>query len=388
MTKTSINHIRIVTEDRTINNGSIIFEDGVITGISDNPEAHDIRNKIDGSGLTAIPGFIDTHCHGGNGADANDGTVGSIETLANFHLRHGVTGMYATLATDDFNKIIKGFEIIREYMHKNPEGNILGAHLEGPFLNIKYKGSQSEKYFIPFDEKYLPVINTYKDIIKRITLSPELEHHLQRISELTGMGIVVSGGHSDADYDLMLEAAALGMNSVTHLYNAMSQVHKEGPFRICGMTEAALTLDTLYAEIIADGYHVPVPLIQIAYRCKGADKLLICSDANGASGCKDGGVYHVYGHTFIVENGIALNEQRTSLAGSVTPLDAMFRNLITLAGIPLEDAVKMASTNPAKMMGIDQRKGSLKTGKDADINLLDNEYRLAKTFCKGKEVKY
>ena len=386
--RTCINHVSIVTGNDIIENGSLIFEDDVIVGINNQPVSPEFDKTVDGNGLTAVPGYIDTHCHGGNGFDANDATAESIEGIAAFHLRHGVTSIYPTLAADDFASLVKGFEAIRAAMSRNTPGKaeIMGTHLEGPFLNLKHKGSQAAEHFIRFDDNCVRIIDAYKDVIRRITISPEVDDNMQRIALLSQMGIVVSGGHSDATFEQVEEAVAQGMKSVTHLYNAMSQVHKEGPFRICGMTEAGLLLDDLYAEIIADGCHLPAPLMQIAYRCKGADKLLICSDANHAAGGKEGGIYEVCGLTFVVENGVALNSARTSLAGSVTPLDAMVRNIVTQVHVPLQDAVKLASANPARMMGIDQRKGDIALGKDADVNLLDTEFRVVKTFCRGKEI--
>ncbi len=388
MPKTIVNNIAVVTEDRIIENGSLVFENSIIIEVNEKPISSGNADVIDGSGLTAVPGYIDTHCHGGAGFDTNDATVESVEGLAAFHLRHGVTVLYPTLAADNFDNLVKCFEAIREAGRRNIPGKteIPGTHLEGPFLNLKYKGSQPEEYFIRFEDRHMDIIETYRDVIKRITLAPEVSGNMQRIESLRRLGIVVSGGHSDASYDKVSEAVDRGMTAITHLYNAMSSVCKEGTLRVCGMTEATHTLDALYAEIIADGFHVPVPLIQMAYRCKGPDKLLICSDANIASGCKEGGTYRIYGHPFTVENGMALNEERTSLAGSVTPMDVMVRNLVTRAGISLIDAAKISSRTPARMMGIDQRKGSLTSGKEADVNLLDAEYRVVKTFARGKAV--
>ena len=388
MSKICINRVAVVTETGIIENGSVAFENGIITEVNHRSVAGGCDVAVDGAGLTAVPGYIDTHCHGGNGFDANDATAESVEEIAAFYLRHGVTTIYPTLAADDFDRLIECCDATRKAMCRNAPGkaDIRGAHLEGPFLNTLYKGSQPEEYFIRFDDRHLEAIEAHRDVIKRITIAPETEGNMRRIAALRRLGIVVTGGHSDATYEQTIMAAEQGMTGVTHLYNAMSGVHKDGPFRVCGMTEAGLTTDALYAEIIADGYHVPVPLMQTAYRCKGPDKLLVCSDANSAAG-KGDGTYRVYGHVFTVENGVAINAGRTSLAGSITAPDAMMRLLITRAGIPAVDAAKMLALTPARMMGIDRRKGSIAPGKVADINLLDREFRVMTTFAGGKDIR-
>ena len=390
MEKIYIHNIDIVTGYEVIRNGSLMLDEGLIAGVFRQPvPVPDGMKVVDGQGCIAVPGFIDVHCHGGNGFDTNDGTVEAIDGLASYHLQHGVTSVYPTLSTDSFDRLLNGLDAVRLSMTRNMPGRpeIMGAHLEGPFLNTKYKGSQAGKYFLSLNDDYLSAIEKYKDVIRRITIAPEIVG-LEYIRLLCRMGMVVSGGHSDATCQQVREAADAGMSSLTHLFNAMSQVHKEGPFRVCGMVEAGLTSDSLYAEVIADGYHVPVPLMQIAYRCKGAGRLMICSDANMASGGQEGNTFQVYGQTYVIENGVALNAARTSLAGSVMSLDAMFRNLVLSADIPVTDAVKMASTTPAKMMNIDDRKGSVAIGKDADIILLSAGYQIQKVFCRGVPIDH
>jgi N-acetylglucosamine-6-phosphate deacetylase len=201
---------------------------------------------------------------------------------------------------------------------------------------------------------------------------------------LNQLGIQVSIGHSCAEYKDVEYAVKQGATSVTHLYNAMSQTKKAGPFRIGGVLEAGLTLDELYAEIIADGYHLPNELIQIAYRCKGADKLTVCSDANSAAGGVHGDVIQTAcGVTFVIEQGVVMNSDRTSLASSITPIDSMVRHLIFNVKLPAFDAVKMASASTANMMRIFDRKGSITVGKNADINLVDSQFNVKMTWCKG-----
>lgn len=384
--KTHIKNIRIVLENSIIENGSIAFENGKIVEIHSAPTQPDAHaTVVDGSGLTAVPGYIDTHCHGGGGYDCNDSRLEDIEGMTAFYARHGITSYYPSLAADRMDLLVKGFDAIRAAMRLNKAGKpeVLGTHLEGPFLNKMYKGSQAEKSIIPLEAKHLELIASYTDVIKRITIAPEVDNNVDLFPQLVKMGLVITGGHSNATYAEVEKAVQNGMAGVTHLYNAMSQTRKQGAFRVCGMLEAGQNIDALYTEIIADGYHLPDPLIQITYRCKGGDKMVACSDANRAAGCADGEKIHTCGQVFWIDNGIALNEDRTSLASSITPIDEMVRKLILNVKIPMVDAIKMASTNPAKMMKVNDRKGSIAVGMDADLNLLDNSYKVVQTFCKG-----
>ena len=385
--QTCITHIDIYTENEIISNGAVVIENGIISEIHSSPIRKEHATIIDGKNLSAIPGYIDTHCHGGNGFDCNAGTIESIIGMRDFYCHHGVTMLYPSLAADKTPAIIKGLNAIRTAMQQNQPGKteIGGTHLEGPFLNKVYKGSQAEDAIIPLDDEHMQLYTDHKDVIKRTTIAPEVANNVDYFPILKELGIHVSIGHSCAEYKDIISAAKKGATSVTHLYNAMSQTKKVGPFRVGGVLEAGLTIDSLFAEIIADGNHVPDESMLIAYRCKGADKLSICSDANSAAGKMDGDVIHTScGVTFIVENGVVMNSERTSLASSITPIDQMVRHLIFKTGLPAFDVVKMASTTTAKMMKIDDRKGSIAIGKDADINLVDKQFNVINTFFKGK----
>lgn len=383
--KTYIKNIRVALENELIENGAILIDGEKIVDI--HPISKDDQQAdivIDGKGQLAAPGYIDSHCHGGGGFDCNDSTLEAIEGVTEFYRSHGMTAYYPSLAADKMDRMIDGLEAISAAMKINQTGKVevLGAHFEGPFLNKIYKGSQAEENIIPITEEHITTLQKYKDVIKRITIAPEVDRNVDLFPKLVEMGMVVTGGHSNATYDEAKEAVVKGMRGVTHLHNAMSAVKKVGPFRVPGMVEAGLNIDDLYTEVIADGNHVPDQLIQIAYRCKGADKIFICSDANRATGAADG-IIHTCGQIFLIENGVALNSERTSLASSITPIDEMVRKLILNVKIPLLDVFKMASTNVAKLMRVDNRKGSIAVGKDADINLLDGDYNVVRTFCRG-----
>ena len=383
--QTCITNIKIYTENEIIPNGSIVIENEKITWVHATPVSYKHATIVDGANLSAIPGYIDTHCHGGGGFDCNDETIVSVTGMRDFYGKHGITTLYPTLGANAIPATITGLENIRAAMQQNKAGHteICGCHLEGPFLNKAYKGCQTECHIIPLNDEYLQMYNSYKDVIKRTTIAPEIDRNVAYFHALNKMGIKVTIGHSTAEYKEIEYAVRQGAIGVTHLYNAMSQTKKKGPYRIGGVLEAGLTLDELYAEIIADGYHLPNELIQIAYRCKGADKLTVCSDANSAAGGIEGEIFYTCGTSFVVEQGVAMNIERTSFASSITPIDGMVRHLIFNVKLPAFDVVKMTSATTAKMMGIDDRKGSILVGKDADINLVDDRFNVIKTFCKG-----
>ncbi|MCL1821722.1 MAG: N-acetylglucosamine-6-phosphate deacetylase [Prolixibacteraceae bacterium] len=384
-----ITNTTIYSETEIIPNGTIVIEDEKITAIHPRFVNDEHATIVDGTGLSAIPGYIDTHCHGGDGFDCNEGTIGSVNGMRDFYGRRGVTTLFPTLGANAIPAIVTGLETIRTAMLQNKPGRteICGCHLEGPFLNKAYKGCQTESHIIPLNDEYLQLYDTHKDVIRRTTIAPEVGQNVAYFPALADMGIKVTIGHSCAEYKEIEYAVSQGAVGVTHLYNAMSQTKKVGPYRIGGVLEAGLTLDELYAEIIADGYHLPNELIRIAYRCKGADKLTVCSDANCAAGGVEGAVFYTCDTSFVVEKGVAMNIKRTSFASSISPIDSMVRHLIFNVKLPASDVVKMASITTARMMRIDHRKGSIAIGKDADINLVDNQFNVIKTFCKGQEVQ-
>jgi len=381
-------NVEIYAENQIIPNGTIVIENEKIAEIHATIVTYKHATIIDGTDLSAISGYIDTHCHGGGGFDCNDGTIRSIIGMRDFYEKHGVTSLYPSLSANTIPATITGLEAIRTVMQQNSAGHteICGCHLEGPFLNKTYKGCQNESHIIPLNDEYLQIYDTYKDVIKRTTIAPEVDQNAAYFPALREMGIKVTVGHSCAEYKEMEFAVELGAIGVTHLYNAMSQTKKAGPYRIGGVLEAGLTLDNLYAEIIADGYHLPNELIQIAYRCKGASKLYVSSDANNAAGGVEGEIFHTCDTSFVIVQGVAMNIERTSLASSISPIDRMVRHLIFNVKLPAFDVVRMTSITTAQMMGIDDRKGSISIGKDADVNLVDSRFNVIRTFCKGLEI--
>jgi N-acetylglucosamine-6-phosphate deacetylase len=341
---------------------------------------------IDGRGCILASGFIDLHCHGGAGADVNDGTDEAFATTEAYHRSHGITAWTPTLSVDPVPTLVRAFDLVRRAMRNQGPGRAeaLGAHFESPYINPRFKGCQAAERLLPFDSEALSLVEANADVIARITVAPELEGVMAAIPRLRELGIVVSGGHSDADAATFREAADRGMTMATHLYNAMSSVHKVGPLRVCGVLEAALTDDRIFTELIADGRHVPAELLKIARSCKGKEKFLVCSDASRAAGFAGKESLYICGQEAMVVDGVAMLKDRSSLASSVTALDGMVRVLVREAGLSVHEALRAASAAPAAAIGVADRKGSLAAGYDADLVLLDEELQVRAVWCRGE----
>ena len=385
---TYIKHIDIYSEEGLIRDGALFLKEGRIAGIC--PEHRpDLEGEaeeiIDGKGATAIPGYIDIHVHGGGGFDLNDGTEASLRGTQEFYRAHGVTALCPTYMALPTDVIAKALDALRKVRSQEAPGlpELAGAHLEGPFLNPAYNGAQPKDQIIPIDDRNVRIYEQYRDVIARTTIAPEYGNNLAYFPGIAALGIQISMGHTCAVIRQAEEGMKKGATSVTHLYNAMSQTRKEGPYRIGGMVEAGLTFDGLYAEAICDGYHLPDELIRIAYRCKGPDKMLVVSDACLCAGLPSGSIVRTAGVTFFVEDGISMNEARTSFASSTSPMDKMVRHLIFDTGLPVADVIRMSSATPARLAGLYGRTGSIAVGKDADINLVDSGFNVLRTFCKG-----
>lgn len=380
---------RIFTPYVVIDNGTIVVEEGKIAYVGKNTKKAYTEEFLEFPNGICIPGFIDLHVHGGGGGDFSDGTSESFTKACIYHAKGGTTSILATLTTEPFDQIIRVLKEARHWIKGKTLGaEVIGVHVEGPFLNPEMSGAQPTEYLEVPKSELIETLLEYSDVIKRVTIAPELKYALDAIKLLSRYGILCSIGHSKAHYDIVERALLVGLKHATHLYNAMGRAYKKGPYRIPGTLESVLSLDGITAEIIADGHHVHPALIRMAIKAKGYENVCLVTDAMRAAGMPDG-TYRLgsikYGTKVIVKNGISYTEDMRSFASTtITMIDAV-RTMIEI-GYPPRLVFAMASTIPAKIIGISHKKGSIKVGLDGDIVVLDKDLKVLLTMVKGKIV--
>lgn len=371
-----IKNCKIIFKD-CIENGSVLIKDGKIAKI--NPEEHD-DEIIDANGLYLSPGFIDVHIHGAGGCDTMDGTSEAINTISKVIMEHGTTSFLPTTMTMSIKDINKTLKVIKKVKEEGSLGaNVLGAHLEGPFINLYALGAQNLKYILkPSIEDYKKIIDGCEDIVKSITLAPEAKGANELIEYISKTGVICSVGHTKATYEEIIESIKYGVSHSTHFYNAMTGFKHREPGVV-----GAIFDSNIKAEIICDGIHVSYPALRIAFKLKSTDNVLLISDAMMAC-CMEDGKYELGNQDVYVKSGIARLENGL-LAGSVLTLDRAVKNVHEHCNIPLYEVVKMATYNPAKYCKVDSHKGLIKEGYDADLVLFDENINIKKVFINGEE---
>ncbi|GAA0289992.1 N-acetylglucosamine-6-phosphate deacetylase [Gracilibacillus halotolerans] len=371
-----ISNAKVHQPNSILEKASIQIDKGKIIKVN---EKSDTKADIDGTGLIAIPGFIDGHIHGAAGKDAMDANHEALETIASALPEEGTTSFLATTMTQSKEAISRALKAIATYENKLGHAEILGIHLEGPFCEKKKAGAQPLEHIIPPSvELFKQWLEEANGLIKTITLAPELDTNYNLIHYLNHEQINVSAGHTDAGYQDITEAVAEGVHQLTHLCNQMNGIHH----RDIGAVGAAFLLDNLKAELIADGIHVSPEMIQLIYNNIGSERLLLITDSMRAKYLQDG-TYDLGGQEVTVQGNKATLADGT-LAGSMLKMIDGVKNMMNIAGATIDDIIRMASMNPAKQIGVYDRKGSIEVGKDADILLLDEDYTIRYTICKGK----
>ena len=374
---------KIITPLKIIENGIVIVNNGMIEYVGEEEKGDLASYNNVYKGEYIVPGFIDIHCHGGNGYDTMDSTYEALKEISKFKAKNGCTGFLPTTVTSSIKDTAKALKNVSEYSKQSlKEGaEILGIHLEGPFINAIQKGAQREDLIIPLSVEVMEKFIEKSDgLIKIVTYAPELDMDFKFTSFLKNRGVIPSVGHSLADYETIISAIRFGLKSSSHIFNQMKGIHHREP----GTVGAVLTEENLFAEIIADCVHVHPIIINLLVKAKGVNKVILVTDAIRAAGLQDG-IYDLGGLKVIVKNSEARLESG-KLAGSTLTMNRAIKNMIEKMSISIEKSARMASLNPARLLGLDKDRGSLTPGKRADITILDDNFNVIHTIKKGKVI--
>jgi len=380
---------RVYTPDMVVEDGVVVLRNGRVSYVGRRVEEADGVELLDFPDCICAPGFIDLHVHGGGGCDFADGEPDAFRTICRYHATGGTTSLLATIWASPIDHTFKVLETSRRCMGEAGRGaELLGVHLEGPFLNPEKHGAHSAEYLKTPGRELVEAFLEYVDVVKRVTLAPELEGGVEAVKAFSSSGVMVSIGHSTAPYDVVEEAYSAGLSHATHLYNALGTAFKRGVYRIPGALESVLALDGITGELIADGVHVHPALIEVAVKVKGYEKLCLVTDAMRAAGMPDG-VYKLgsplYAPDAVVKNGISYTRDMKALASTtIRMIDAV--KLMVRLGHPLKRVLSMASSVPARLIGVSRRKGCLRPGFDGDLVVLDERLNVMLTVVKGQVV--
>jgi len=381
-------------ETKYIKGGKIVLENEVLTGkvLIFNDKIVDILDEesfekmsliqeikiIDAKGKYVSPGFIDIHIHGSGGKDIMDGEITALKTVSETIAKSGVTAFLPTTMSMEKEKIYKALDSIKLAMKDNIKGaKIIGAHMEGPFISERYKGAHNKDYFLKPDLKF---IENYMDVIKIITIAPEEDFQFNFIKNVKkSSDIVLSMGHTNSDYETAMEAVSVGISNATHIFNAMRPFHHRDP----GTVGAVLNSNISF-ELIADTLHIHPDAFQILLNAKGKDKMILITDSMRA-GFMKAGIYELGGQDVIVDNCSARLNDGT-LAGSILTMNKAVFNILKYTDLEIYEAVALASLNPAKLINVDNSKGSIKIGKDADLIMFDEKLKVYLSISEGKTI--
>jgi N-acetylglucosamine-6-phosphate deacetylase len=381
---------QIITPFKIIKGGTILITNGTITAVSQHHIDAPGAIEIDACGKYIAPGFIDIHIHGGGGHDFMDNTPEAFLAIADIHAKHGTTAMLPTTLTSSKEDLLETLKVYEIADKQNFNGSqFIGMHLEGPYFALNQRGAQDPRYIRdPNPEEYKEILSA-STVIKRWSAAPELKGAIEFGQYVTSKGVLAALAHTDAIYEEVLEAFENGYTLATHLYSGMSGVTRRNAFRYAGVIESAYLIDKMDVEIIADGIHLPAPLLKLVYKIKGPGKIALITDAMRAAGMPPGESIlgsKKNGLKVIVEDDVAKLPDRTSFAGSVATANRLVRTMINMADIPLLEAIQMATITPAAIMKIADKKGSLVAGKDADLVIFDEEINIEMTIIKGNIV--
>lgn len=379
-----IKNVQYFNGKQIVSNSNVVVSGTKISGIFEDGQIQfqsRFDKVIDGKGRLLVPGYIDIHIHGCSGCDVMDGTPEALMRIAGTLAENGTTSFLPTTVTMSRQITNNAIKNIRSCLESNTGANILGIHLEGPFINKARKGAQNEKYILePSIENFKDFVNGNLQCIKRVTLAPEMDGGITLTKYLAENGICVSAGHTCASAEIFRSSVNAGLRLCTHLFNGMDPLHHRNP----GVVGSVLLNDDVYAEFIADMVHIDKDVLRLITKVKGADKCVLITDSLSAA-CLGDGTFSLGGQVVIVKDGVARIESG-SLAGSIIMMKDAVRNMVKTVGTDLISALKMATINPAKVIGVDHFKGRIEEGYDADLNLLNADLDIDMTMVMGRVV--
>ena len=379
---TQIINGHILTPGGWLKDGSILLCDGRIVEVTNSDLAVIGAKVVDARGMYIVPGFVAMNIHGAAGHDFKEGTEEAFRKAVAAHQRYGATTIFPTISSSPFTTIRQCAEVCERLMTE-PGSPILGLHIEGPYLNPKMAGAMfSDVVKNPDPEEYRSLIEETK-CVRRWDASPELPGAMDFARYLKEKGILVSITHTEAEFDLIREAYNTGFSHVAHFYNAMPGFHKRREYKYEGTVESVYLMDGMTVEVIADGRHLPSTILRLVYKLKGVECTCLVTDAL-AYAANDG--KQPDDSRIVIDNGVCKLADHSALVGSIATSDQLIRTMVEKAKLPLEDAIRMASETPARLMGVYDRVGSLQKGKDADVLIIDRKLNVRQVWCKGQVV--
>jgi N-acetylglucosamine-6-phosphate deacetylase len=377
-----LTNARLIFPDGIREGLELVVEKGKIAAIREHTHLR-ANEVLDLHGNYLAPSFIDLHVHGALGRDAMQASTEAFRAICDYHTSGGTTSLLLTTATAPIDSITGVLKAVRDCRYSIKQ--IAGVHVEGPFISKAKCGAQRAEFIQSPSRASIQQLLDQEDVIKRITIAPELPGALEAIENFHAHGISVSGGHSDAWDEDAQNGFARGMRSVTHTFNCMSSARRRGIYRVGGLLEFALSEPEISCELIADGHHVPVTLMKMLYRAKGPGGICLVTDATAGAGLPDESRFSLFGRDCVVESRVCLLADRSALAGSASRMIDLLRTMVIKVNVPLHEAVMMATENPARAVGL-ETKGRLEVGAEADLVVLSPELEVSNTFIGGEEI--
>jgi N-acetylglucosamine-6-phosphate deacetylase len=370
---------RLIFPDRIAEGMSLRVEEGAIVALGPLAPACD-EEVIDLAGNFLAPGFVDLHVHGALGRDTMEATAEAFRAICDYHAGGGTTSLLLTTVTAPIEEVVRVVRAIGQEVGQIPL--LRGAHVEGPFISREKRGAQRAEFILEPGAEAVDCLLQNSAAIKKVTLAPEAPGALDLIARLTKAGIASSGGHSNAWEEEARAGFERGMRQVSHTFNCMSSLRRREGERVAGLLEFALSEPEIFCELIADGHHVGTTLMRMLYRAKGAEGICLVTDATAGAGLPDESRFHLGGAECLVRNGACWVADGSALAGSASRIIDLVRRMVDTVGVPVQEAVRMATETPARAMAW-KSKGALAEGMDADLVVLSPELEVNRVFCGG-----